>query len=437
MSLFSPLALPSGAIIRNRIAKAAMEENMADADHAPSAALLQLYQRWADGGAGLIITGNVMVDGRAMTGPGGVVLEDDRHLDRFIAWAETARSRGAQMWMQINHPGRQMPAALRQPALAPSAVALEMGALSRQFAPPRAMTEADIEEVIARFIRSAELAERAGFSGVQIHAAHGYLLSQFLSPLTNLRTDAYGGTAGKRRRFLLEIVRAVRAATRPGFAVAVKLNSADFQRGGFSEDESMQVVEALGVEQIDLLEISGGTYEAAAMFDEPKDARTRGREAFFLDYADILQRIGGGLVILLGFAFIGQVTFLQRTIKPSWQPRMGLVGAPLLGVVFALGWTPCIGPTMVAVFNLAGFDPVRAIVLASVFCLGLGIPFVLVALGFGWVSSSMAWAKRHVRAINIVGGVLLIVVGVLLVTGLWNLMLSEFMAVIYGFQPAI
>jgi 2,4-dienoyl-CoA reductase-like NADH-dependent reductase (Old Yellow Enzyme family) len=90
MSLFSPLALPSGAVIRNRIAKAAMEENMADADHAPSAALLQLYQRWADGGAGLIITGNVMVDGRAMTGPGGVVLEDDRHLDRFIAWADGA-----------------------------------------------------------------------------------------------------------------------------------------------------------------------------------------------------------------------------------------------------------------------------------------------------------------------------------------------------------
>lgn len=206
MSLFSPLALPSGAVIRNRIAKAAMEENMADADHAPSAALLQLYQRWADGGAGLIITGNVMVDGRAMTGPGGVVLEDDRHLDRFIAWAETVSSRGGQMWMQINHPGRQMPAALGQPALAPSAVALEMGALSRQFAPPRAMTEADIEEVIARFIRSAELAERAGFSGVEIHAAHGYLLSQFLSPLSNRRDDRWGGSLHNRARLLREIV---------------------------------------------------------------------------------------------------------------------------------------------------------------------------------------------------------------------------------------
>jgi len=158
---------------------------------------------------------------------------------------------------------------------------------------------------------------------------------------------------------------------------------------------------------------------------------------FFLDYVDILQRVGGAIVIVLGLAFIGQVTFLQRTIKPSWQPRMGLVGAPLLGIVFALGWTPCIGPTLTAVFALSGFDPGRAILLAAVFCLGLGIPFVLVALGLGWVGSTMAWAKKHVRAINIVGGVLLIVIGVLLVTGLWNLMLSEFMAVIYGFVPAL
>jgi cytochrome c-type biogenesis protein len=158
---------------------------------------------------------------------------------------------------------------------------------------------------------------------------------------------------------------------------------------------------------------------------------------FFLDYVDILQRIGGAIVIVLGLAFIGQVTFLQRTIKPSWQPRMGLVGAPLLGVVFALGWTPCIGPTLTAVFALSGFDPGRAILLAAVFCLGLGIPFVLVALGLGWVGSTMAWAKKHVRAINVVGGVLLIVVGVLLLTGVWNLLLSEFMAVIYGFVPAL
>ena len=158
---------------------------------------------------------------------------------------------------------------------------------------------------------------------------------------------------------------------------------------------------------------------------------------WLIQWRDLIVRLMGLVVIALGLVFVGQFTFLQRTIKPGFAPATGLAGAPLLGIVFGIGWTPCIGPTLTAVFALSSFDPARAILLASVFCLGLGIPFVLVALGFGWVSSSMAWAKKHVRAINIVGGVLLIVVGVLLLTGLWNLLLSEFMAVIYGFVPAL
>jgi cytochrome c-type biogenesis protein len=157
----------------------------------------------------------------------------------------------------------------------------------------------------------------------------------------------------------------------------------------------------------------------------------------YYDYVDILQRIGGVVIIVLGLAFIGQVTFLQRTIKPSWQPRTGLIGAPLLGVVFALGWSPCLGPTMATVFLLSSFDPGRAVILAIVYCLGLGIPFLLVALGLGWVTSSVAWVKRHIRVVNIVGGVLLIVVGLLLVTGLWNALLFQFQAVIDGFVPAL
>jgi cytochrome c-type biogenesis protein len=158
---------------------------------------------------------------------------------------------------------------------------------------------------------------------------------------------------------------------------------------------------------------------------------------FFLEYGELLQRIGGVVVILLGLVFIGQVTFLQRTIKPAWQPRTGLVGAPLLGVVFAIGWTPCLGPTIATVFLMSGFDPVRAIVLALAYCVGLGIPFLLVAIGIGWVGTSIAWVKRHIRAVNIVGGVLLIVVGLLLVTGVWNLLMSNFQAVIDGFVPAL
>lgn len=158
---------------------------------------------------------------------------------------------------------------------------------------------------------------------------------------------------------------------------------------------------------------------------------------FYIQYVDILQRIGGVIVIVLGLVFIGQVTILQREVKPRWHPRAGLSGAPLLGVVFALGWAPCIGPTIGTVFLMAGFDPGRAVLLASAYSLGLGIPFILVALGFGWVSSSMAWVKRHLRVINIVGGVMLIAVGVMLVTGIWNLLLFNLQAVINGFVPAI
>lgn len=285
MSLFSPLALPNGAVIANRIAKAAMEENMADGDHAPSTDLITLYRAWAEGGAGLIITGNVMVDARAMTGAAGVVLEDDRHLDRFKAWAQASRAGGGQVWMQINHPGRQMPAALGQETLAPSAIALDLGAQSKVFPVPREMTAADIAEVERRFVTTAVLAERAGFTGTEIHAAHGYLLSQFLSPLANHRRDRWGGSLENRARLLLDIVRGVRAAVAPSFAVAAKLNSADFQRGGFSPEDARAVVQMLAPLGVDLVELSGGSYEAPAMMGSARDDRTLAREAYFLEFA--------------------------------------------------------------------------------------------------------------------------------------------------------
>ncbi|MCP8466526.1 NADH:flavin oxidoreductase/NADH oxidase family protein [Pseudomonas sp. ZM23] len=285
MSPFQPLRLPNGGEIPNRIAKAAMEENMADADQAPSAELLRLYRAWADGGVGLILSGNVMIDGRAMTGPGGVVLENERHLQRFREWARIGRSGGAQFWLQLNHPGRQVQTNLGQDAIAPSVVPMEMGRFSKLFVVAREMTEDDIAEVIRRFVRAATLAEQAGFSGVQIHAAHGYLLSQFLSPLVNKRQDRWGGSLENRARLLLEVVRAVRAAVSPGFCVGVKLNSADFQRGGFDASDARQVVEWLNAEAVDLVELSGGSYEAPAMQGDARDGRTLAREAYFLEFA--------------------------------------------------------------------------------------------------------------------------------------------------------
>jgi len=153
------------------------------------------------------------------------------------------------------------------------------------FAKPRAMSEDEIQNVITRFATSARLAEKAGFTGVQIHAAHGYLLSQFLSPLSNRRTDHWGGSLPNRARLLMEVIKAVRASVSPSFCVGVKLNSADFQRGGFDADDARAVIELLNALPIDLLELSGGSYEAPAMQGEARDGRTLAREAYFLEMA--------------------------------------------------------------------------------------------------------------------------------------------------------
>ena len=300
MPAFQALTLPNGTVIANRIAKAAMEENLAEASQAPSAALIRLYQTWAEGGAGLLLSGNVMVDSRAMTGPGGVVLEDERALETFRQWARSGTSRGAQFWLQLNHPGRQTRANLGQTAWAPSAVALEMGKASSYFALPRAMGPLEIDELIQRFARTAKLAEQAGFTGIQIHAAHGYLLSQFLSPLSNKRTDQWGGSLENRARLLLDIVRAVRAVVTPGFCVAVKLNSADFQRGGFAAEDALRVVQMLNELPVDLIELSGGSYEAPAMQGEARDGRTLAREAYFLEFASEIAKVANMPVMVTG-----------------------------------------------------------------------------------------------------------------------------------------
>jgi cytochrome c-type biogenesis protein len=156
-------------------------------------------------------------------------------------------------------------------------------------------------------------------------------------------------------------------------------------------------------------------------------------------WQDVAVRVLGALVIVMGLVFIGQFSFLQRTIKPSWRPATGLIGAPLLGIVFGLGWTPCIGPTLAAIsaLSVGSGSPWRGALLGLFYCIGLGIPFLLVALGFDWVVGSVSFIKRHIRAINIIGGVLLVAIGVLMVTGLWSDLMSQFLAVIQGFEPAL
>ncbi|MER7555851.1 NADH:flavin oxidoreductase/NADH oxidase family protein [Nocardioides sp. NPDC126508] len=284
--LAQPLELPNGFVIPNRLAKAALSEGLGRRDFTPGSRIKNLYRRWANSGVGLSITGNVMVDRTAVGEPGNVVVENDHHVDDLAEWAQIAKAGGSKVWVQINHPGRQTPRTLTARPVAPSAVAVPgTGGL---FAEPRALTEAEIEDLIRRFATTAKVVTGAGFDGVQIHGAHGYLISQFLSPLSNQRTDAWGGTAEKRRRFVLEVLRAIRAEVGRETPVAIKLNSADFQKGGFGEEESLEVVHALAEEGLDLLEISGGTYTSAAMLgvDPSLKASTRRREAYFLAYAE-------------------------------------------------------------------------------------------------------------------------------------------------------
>lgn len=289
--LFSPLVLPNGTVIPNRIAKAAMAESLAGPGQMPDARLARMEESFARGGAGLIITGNVMIDPLALGTAGDVVLQKGTDLTPFKAWATAARSHGAQVWMQINHPGRQTMAALGQPGWAPSEVAVDLGKHSKLIAKPKALNETQIRQIIRRFADTARQAEAAGFTGVEIHAAHGYLISQFLSPLTNLRNDPWGGSLANRARFLLEVVSAVRAAVRRDFCVGVKINSADFQRGGFDADDALEVVKMLNSSGVDLVELSGGSYEAPAMQGQTRDGRTLAREAYFLDFARDIAKV--------------------------------------------------------------------------------------------------------------------------------------------------
>ncbi|KIW26662.1 uncharacterized protein PV07_06478 [Cladophialophora immunda] len=306
---FEPLLLPNGTWLKNRIGKAAMEEKMSDVQRhcQPSPGLLRLYTTWGQGGAGLILSGNIMIDPTAMSCPGDVLLAPDvGPLDesRWREWIQVTRGGGAQFWLQLNHPGRQVRKGAELPVYAPSAIRLDMGSFSNMFETPIAMTEAQLHDVIARFTWAAQKAEALGADGIEIHAAHGYLISQFLSPLSNKRTDRWGGSLENRARLLFEVVRSVRAKVSSRFGVGVKINSADFQRGGFEVDDLFWVARQLNNHQLDLLEISGGSYESPVMATgvapTEKTSGTANREAYFLEVAERLKEIAAIPVMVTG-----------------------------------------------------------------------------------------------------------------------------------------
>lgn len=291
------LDLPCGHQVKNRFFKSAMSEILGTVDHQVSNGLVKLYQRWADGGCGVLVTGNVMVDRNSLGEPRNVVFDAQTDTSMVAKWAAAATANNTDCWVQLNHPGKQSPKAINPDPVSPSAVPLGKG-LDKFFNPPRELTEAEILAIIGKYAFAAKMAKNAGFSGVQIHGAHGYLVSQFLSPHHNRRQDQWGGSIENRMRFVKEIYQAIRNEVGADFPVGIKLNSADFQRGGFTEDESTQVIQALDAMGMDLFEISGGNYEAPAMTGAKQS--TREREAYFIEFAAKVKGLIKAPVVVTG-----------------------------------------------------------------------------------------------------------------------------------------
>ncbi len=335
MKLAEGLTLPCGAKLKNRIAKAAMTEGLADIHGRPTAELEKLYGIWSDGGAAMHLSGNIQIDGDHLERPGNVIIDrmpDDEMRAALRRWTAATRN-GNHFWAQISHAGRQTMKAVNPRPKAPSAV--KLGLPGGQFGMPVPLTEDEILNLISRFGQAAKICQETGFTGVQIHAAHGYLISQFLSPRANLRDDRWGGSLENRARFLLFTVNTVRQLVGPEFPISVKLNSADFQRGGFAFEDSLQVARWLQEAGVDLIEISGGTYEQPKLLGiegmEAEEVQsvavtTLAREAYFVDFAKAMKtELDIPLMVTGGFR---SASAMEQALRSGAADVIGL-GRPL------------------------------------------------------------------------------------------------------------
>lgn len=305
--LLSPLDLPNGARLRNRIVKAAMSDALGDGRGYPTPAQARLYGLWAEGGVAASIIGEVQGDPSAAEAPGNLLLGHRSAPAAFAPLMVAGRAHGTHLWLQLGHAGALTPPGIGTPR-GPSA--LDLPGLRAA-----ALTAPEIAALPDRFAATARQARRLGATGVQIHAAHGFLLSQFLSPLFNRRGDAHGGSIGNRMRLLLAVVAAVRAAVSPSLVLSVKLNASDQIAGGLTPDEALQVVAALDLAGIDLIDISGGTYfpGAASSSDRPASG------PYFLDFAAAARRLTS-VPLMATFAFAGWPRPRRPSETAHWMP---------------------------------------------------------------------------------------------------------------------
>lgn len=281
---------------RNRFLKGAMTERLSswdpkklEARGVPSKNLVNVYRRWGEGEFGVILTGNIMIEYDQLEAPGNPIIPrgapyEGERFEAFKELATQSKKHGSLIVGQVSHPGRQVADSVQKYPISASDVQLDKNIMGMTFAKPRAATDEDIKNVIEGFAHAAEYLEKAGYDGIELHGAHGYLLAQFLSLSTNLRTDKYGGSLENRARLIIEIGKEVRRRTSPDFVLSIKLNSVEFQDKGFDTQEAATLCKLLEDNSFDFVELSGGTYEELAF--EHKRESTKKREAFFIDFAE-------------------------------------------------------------------------------------------------------------------------------------------------------
>lgn len=286
-----------------------MSDSLGDGEGNPTDTQVRLYERWAQGGVAASIIGEVQGLADAAEKPGNLVLRADSDITRFEALAKRGTAAEAKLWLQLGHAGAMAHPPISRPR-GPSA--LNIPGLRCE-----ALTLDEIQAIPGEFARTADLAEQLGYGGVQIHAAHGFLLSQFLSPLFNKRSDAYGGSLASRMQLLLDVVQEVRRVVSPGFVVAVKLNATDQLEGGFEELESIEVISALDETGVDLIDISGGTYFPGAK--SASDAAGAG--PYFVEFAEqARRRTSKPLMITGGFKT------RQQAVEAIYSGAADLIG---------------------------------------------------------------------------------------------------------------
>ena len=301
----SPLAQPlyfpfSKKTAPNRFLKAAMTERLSswsptefEPRGIPSPELINVYKRWGEGGLGHILTGNIMISYDHLEAAGNPIIPPDasfegERFERFAEMARVSKAHGSLITGQVSHPGRQVAQNIQPNPISASDVQLEGDVMGMRFAKPRAASVDEIKDIVSRFTHAAEFLHKAGYDGIQLHGAHGYLLAQFLAKTTNKRTDQYGGSLENRARIIIEIANSIRQKlpTSTGFMVGIKINSVEFQEGGFTAEEAKELCSLLEKSQFDFVELSGGTYQSLA-FQHKRDS-SRKREAFFLEFADLI-----------------------------------------------------------------------------------------------------------------------------------------------------